>query len=368
MVVPFSAFLIAPSPDRAPTTGGKQMSTYRGVCSRSLRVVVTLLFLATTLIAPGQVEQGQFVGRITDPSGATIAGAQVQARNVETNITYKAVTNGTGDYVITPVPSGNYVITVTAQGFQQAATKPVELQVGQIARVDVPLTIGTTTTVVNVNTSAPLLSTDSATIHQVITNRQVLDLPLNGRGYFQLAELTPGTALLAPTGNSLAVRPEVVNGNVISGIRGRATSFLMDGVDVTEQHQGGTFIQTSIDALQEFSVEQSPYSAEYNRGGAFFNATIKSGTNAFHGGIFEFIRNDKLDARNYFSATRAILKRNQFGGAIGGPLSIPHLYNGKDRTFFFLDYEAQRLRQGLVVNSVVPTDAQRNGDFSAPGL
>src|SRR5579859_3643105 len=124
------------------------MSTYRGVCSGSLRVVVILLCLATSLIASGQVEQGQFVGRITDPSGAIIPGAQVQARNVETNITYKAVTNGTGDYVI----------TLTARGFQQAATKPVELQVGQIARVDVPLTIGTTTTVVNVNTAAPLLS------------------------------------------------------------------------------------------------------------------------------------------------------------------------------------------------------------------
>ena len=341
------------------------MSTYRGVCSGSLRVVVILLCLATSLIASGQVEQGQFVGRITDPSGAIIPGAQVQARNVETNITYKAVTNGTGDYVITPVPSGNYVITVTARGFQQAATKPVELQVGQIARVDVPLTIGTTTTVVNVNTSAPLLSTDSATIHQVITNRQVLDLPLNGRGYFQLAELTPGTALLAPTGNSLAIRPEVVNGNVISGIRGRATSFLMDGVDVTEQHQGGTFIQTSIDALQEFSVEQSPYSAEYNRGGAFFNATIKSGTNAFHGGVFDFLRNDAFDARNFFALQRQRLKRNQFGGDVGGPVSIPHLYKGKDRTFFFFSYEGQRLSEGLVFNGIVPSNAQRAGNFGA---
>ena len=158
-----------------------------------------------------------------------------------------------------------------------------------------------------------------------------------------------------------------MNGNTISGIRGSAISFLLDGVDVSEQHQGGTFIQTSIDALQEFSVQQSPYSAEFNRGGAFFNATTKSGTNRYHGGIFEFIRNEKLDARNYFSATRAILKRNQFGGDIGGPLSIPHLYNGRDKTFFFVDYEGQRLRQGLVVNSIVPTDAQRTGDFTGLG-
>ena len=143
------------------------------------------------------------------------------------------------------------------------------------------------------------------------------DLPLNGRGFFRLAELTPGAALLPPTGNSLAIRPEVVNGNTISGIRGSAISFLLDGVDDSEQHQGGTFIQTSIDALQEFSVQQSPYSAEYNRGGAFFNATTKSGTNAYHGGVFEFIRNDKLDARNFFALTRQILKRNQFGADLG---------------------------------------------------
>jgi hypothetical protein len=201
-----------------------------------------------------------------------------------------------------------------------------------------------------------------------MTNQQVTSLPLNGRGFYKLAELTPGAALLPPTGNSLAIRPEIVNGNTISGIRGSAISFLLDGVDVSEQHQGGTFIQTSIDALQEFSVQQSPYSAEFNRGGAFFNATTKSGTNRYHGGVFEFFRNEKLDARNYFSATRAILKRNQFGGDIGGPLSIPHLYSGKDKTFFFVDYEGQRLRQGLVVNSTVPTDAQRLGNFSAPGL
>lgn len=328
-------------------------------------MLVALLSLAIAGMAHGQVEQGQFVGRITDPTGAAVVAANVAARNVDTNILYKAVTSGTGDYVITPVPPGTYVIVITAPGFQQSSTNQVELRVGQTARIDVPLTIGTATMTVTVNTTAPLLSTDSATIDQVITNRQVLDLPLNGRGYFQLAELTPGTALLAPTGNSLAIRPEVVNGNVISGIRGRATSFLMDGVDVSEQHQGGTFIQTSIDALQEFSVEQSPYSAEYNRGGAFFNATIKSGTNSFHGGVFDFLRNDALDARNYFALQRQRLKRNQFGADLGGPVSIPHLYNGKERTFFFFSYEGQRLSDGLVFNGVVPSDAQRAGNFGS---
>ncbi|WP_348267197.1 carboxypeptidase-like regulatory domain-containing protein [Edaphobacter paludis] len=327
--------------------------------------------LVLFLCAPGakaQVETGRFVGQITDPQGALVPNAVVKATNLGTNIVQTATTNSSGEFVITPVQAGVYNLTVTAKGFSVVSTSNVEVQVGQVVREDLALQLGAETTTIDVTVETPLLSTDTATIGTVITNQQLTSLPLNGRGFFRLAELTPGAALLPPTGNSLAIRPEVVDGNTISGIRGSAISFLLDGVDVSEQHQGGTFIQTSIDALQEFSVQQSPYSAEYNRGGAFFNATTKSGTNKFHGGIFEFIRNDKLDARNYFSATRAILKRNQFGGAIGGPLSIPHLYSGKDRTFFFLDYEAQRLRQGLVINSIVPTDAERNGDFSAPGL
>lgn len=341
------------------------MTSWTAECKRLLCIAVVLIVSITAEMARGQVEQGQFVGRVTDPSGAAIAGAQVAARNVDTNILYRATTSGIGDYVITPVPAGNYVLNVSATGFQQAETKTIELQVGQIARQDIPLAIGTSTTVINVNTTAPLLSTDTPTMNEVITNRQVLDLPLNGRGYYQLAELTPGTALLAPTGNSLAIRPEIVNGNVISGIRGRATSFLMDGVDVSEQHQGGTFIQTSIDALQEFSVVQSPYSAEYNRGGAFFNAAIKAGGNRYHGGVFDFLRNDAFDARNYFALKRQILKRNQFGADVGGPLSIPHLYSGKDRTFFFFSYQGQRLNEGLVFNGVVPSDAQRGGNFGS---
>lgn len=333
-----------------------------------LSLVFAICVCSVTATLFGQVEQGRFVGRVTDPTGAAIVGATVTARNVDTNIELTGTTNSTGDYVITPVPAGNYTLSVVATGFNKAVTKTIELQVGQIARQDVALAIGTATTEVQVNTTAPLLTTETATIGQVISNQQLSDLPLNGRGFYRLAELTPGAALLPATGNSLPIRPEIVDGNTISGIRGSAISFLLDGVDVSEQHQGGTFIQTSIDALQEFSVQQSPYSAEFNRGGAFFNATTKSGTNRFHGGVFEFIRNDKLDARNYFSLTRAILKRNQFGAALGGPLTIPHLYSGRDKTFFFLDYEAQRLRQGLVESGTVATNAQRSGDFSASGL
>jgi hypothetical protein len=331
--------------------------------SQTLKMSTITVLLSLTAGAMAQVEQGRFVGRIADPQDAAIAGATVMVRNAGTNIVQSAVTDGGGNFVITPVEAGVYSLTVTANGFEKTSNPRIEVQVGQILREDLRLRVGAATTTVEVTSAAALLSTDSATVGQVITNQQLTELPLNGRGFFKLAELTPGAALLAPTGNSLAIRPEIVNGNTISGIRGSATSFLLDGVDISEQHQGGTFIQASIDALQEFSIQQSPYSSEYNRGGAFFNATVKSGTNRFHGGVFEFIRNDKLDARNYFALTRQILKRNQFGGDLGGPLSIPHLYSGKDRTFFFFNFEGQRLRQGLIFNSTVPSDAQRAGNF-----
>ncbi len=331
--------------------------------SKTWVTLLTICILSFTVYSNAQVESGRLVGRITDAQDAVVAQATVRATNVNTNIVQQAVTDSSGNFVITPVAAGVYTLSVGATGFETTTTSSIEVHVGQIVRKDLQLKIGASSTTVQVYTETPLLSTDTATMGQVITNQQLTDLPLNGRGFYRLAQLTPGAVLLAPTGNSLAIRPEVVNGNVISGIRGSATSFLLDGVDVSEQHQGGTFIQTSIDALQEFSIQQSPYSAEYNRGGAFFNATTKSGTNRYHGGIFEFIRNDKLDARAYFSLTRAILKRNQFGGDLGGPVVIPHLYNGKDRTFFFVNYEGQRLRQGLIFNSTVPSDAQRAGNF-----
>lgn len=326
------------------------------------------LILAAGVSAFAQVEKGRFVGRIADSQGAVVPNASVKATNIGTNITQNAVTNSTGEFVITPVSAGQYKMTVSASGFQTITTSVIEVNVGQIVREDLTLQVGASTTTIEVTTEASLINTDSATMGTIVSNQQLSDLPLNGRGFFQLAELTPGAALLSPTGNSLAIRPEVVNGNTISGVHGFAMSFLLDGVDVTEQHQGGTFMQTSIDALQEFSVQQNAYSAEWNRGGPGFNSTTKSGTNSWHGGLFEFVRNDKFDARNYFAPTRQILKRNQFGGDLGGPLSIPHLYSGKDRSFFFLDYEAQRLRQGSIQSGTVPTNAQRNGDFSAAGL
>lgn len=288
--------------------------------------------------------------------------------NVGTRISETVKTGSAGEYTVTSLDPGSYTVSVTAAGFQNVVRKGIDLTVGQAQGVNFDLSVGSTTTQVVVNSTGPVLNTESGSLGLVVSNNQVVNLPLNGRTFTQLAELSPGVAPLPATGNTQNVRPEELNGNVFDDISGQQTVFLLDGADVTEYHEGGTYIQTSIDALQEFNVEQSPYSAEFSGAGGTYNSTTKSGTNSFHGDLFEFLRNEKLDARNFFALQRNELKRNQFGGTVGGPLSVPKLYSGKDRTFFFASYEGERQLQGNVTVTTVPTLAQRNGDFSAAGL
>jgi hypothetical protein len=329
-----------------------------------------LLIVALVMprISPGQVQAGRIVGTVTDPNKAIVPNAKVIITNTATNQAQSLLSNSAGEFVLTPVNPGVYNVSVTASGFGTSEVTRVEVLVGQSARVDVELRIGDVATKLEVTATAALLNTESGTLGQEITNRQIVDLPLNGRSFYELARLTPGATLLPGTGNLLRIRANYESGTSISGVRGTQTSFYLDGVDTTDHHQGGTLIQASIDALQEFQIQQSEYSAEYRNAGGVLNGTTKSGTNALHGVLFEFLRNDKLDSRNFFALQRDVLKRNQFGGGIGGPLSIPKLYSGRNRTFFFLNYEAMRQRAGQVFNSLVPSPAQKSGDFSAPGL
>lgn len=333
---------------------------------RIVLVFLVAVFTATSIQA--QVQAGRIVGTVFDSTKSAVPGAAITVTEIDTNLVHRVTANTNGDYVVTPLNPGSYKVSVSASGFQTLLKNNIELQVGQVARVDADLVVGDTVTTVEVSADVPLLDTDSATLGQVINNQQIVNLPLNGRSFYELARLTPGAVLLPGTGNVLRIRPEFINGTAISGVRGRMITFLMDGVDISEQHQGGTFIQTSIDALQEFKVQQNGYSAEFSRAGGMLNATTKAGSNQFHGTAFEFLRNDKLDARNFFARNREILKRNQFGGVLSGPLKIPKLSNGKAKMFFLLSYEAMRERQGLVFNNLVPTVAMKQGDFSARGL
>ena len=330
------------------------------------RLLAAALFTASAAFA--QVQAGRIVGTVFDPNRAVVPNATVVITNVATNQAQTLLTNGGGEFVLTPVNPGIYRVEVTAKGFAIAVVNNAEVIVGQSARVDVQLRLGDVSTKLEVSASSPLLNTEAGTLGQEITNKQVVDLPLNGRSYYELARLTPGATLLPGSGNLLRIRANYQSGTSISGVAGNQTSFYLDGVDTTDHHQGGTLIQTSIDALQEFQIEQSEYSAEFRNAGGVLNGTTKSGGNDFHGVLFEFLRNDKLDSRNFFALSRDVLKRNQFGGGIGGPLIIPKLYNGRNKTFFFFNYEGMRQRAGTVFNSIVPSPAQKTGDFSAPGL
>ncbi len=317
-----------------------------------------LAILVLPVEAAAQVQAGRIVGTVHDPSKAVLPNASIVVTEVATNLSTTVVTDERGAYVVTPLNPGVYKVTVTSPGFQTTVVNSVEVQIGQSARVNVELSLGTVTENTVVTSDTPLLDTESGTLGHVVTNAQIVNLPLNGRSFYELARLTPGAALLPGGGNLLRIRANFISGTAISGVRGNQTTFLLDGADVTDHHQGGSLIQTSVDALQEFKVQQSAYSAEFSQAGGMLNATTKAGSNQFHGAAFEFLRDDAFDARNFFARETEKLKRHQFGGTLGGPIF-------RGRTFFFASYEGMREQQGLVFNSIVPTAAMKAGDFRA---
>ena len=219
-------------------------------------------------------------------------------------------TNDRGDYVVTPVDPGRYQVTVVGQGFQTAVVNAVDVPVGQSVRVDVELKVGALSETTEVTAAVPLLDTESGTLAHHVTNTQITNLPLNGRSFYELARLTPGAAGLPGGGNLVRIRANFISGTAISGVRGSQLTFQIDGVDVTDHHQGGSYIQTSVDALQEFRVQQSAYSAEFSQAGGMLNAATKSGTSQFHGGLFEFLRNDRFDATDFFVKPKQPLDRH----------------------------------------------------------
>ena len=322
------------------------------------RTTISLL-LTMALAAPAwsQVQTGRIVGSIRDPQQATVPKATVTVTSSGTGESHTVTTNERGDYVVTPVNPGRYQVTVVGPGFQTAVVNAVDVPVGQSVRVDVELKVGARSETTEVTAAAPLLDTESGSLGHNVTNTQIVNLPLNGRSFYELARLTPGAAGLPGGGNLVRIRANFISGTAISGVRGSQLTFLIDGVDVTDHHQGGSYIQTSVDALQEFKVQQSAYSAEFSQAGGMLNAATKSGTSEFHGGLFEFLRNDRFDATDFFVKPKQRLDRHQFGGTLGGPLV-------KGRTFFFLSYEGIRERQGLPVNLTVASAAMKQGDFS----
>ena len=318
--------------------------------------LLLLLLIAYPLFASGPT--GTVTGTITDPSGAVIPKARVVVRDEATNATRDARSNDDGDYTVALLPPGRYSVSVESKGFRRSVIHGVILDVDQTVRVDFALVIGKVTESVIVNETPPIVQTDTSTLGQVINNRLVQDLPLNERNFLSFALLVPGGELPAQ-GSQNSTQGGSLD---VNGARDQSNNFLLEGVDNTDPYINQYVALPSIDAIQEFKVQSGDYSAEYGRAsGAEINVVLKSGTNAFHGGLFEFVRNRQMDAKNYFDlpdctassvpgtcAPIPRLDRNQFGGTLGGPIR-------KDKLFFFVSDEQLTLRQATTREATVPS-------------
>ncbi len=309
---------------------------------------------------PAQTATATLAGVVRDAQGALVPQASVTATQTDTQLSREIVSNGSGEYTITNLPIGPYKVQASAPGFKTVVLQGVALQVNQTAQLDITLQVGEVSEQVSVNADIPLLATETSSVGQVVENRSIEGLALNGRQFWQLVALTPG-ATYTPGGEGTrtggsSIRSSAVNVQ-INGTGFIYNGWLLDGADITEYEQGGTNVQPNVDALAEFRVFSANMPAEYGHTPNVVSAITKSGTNQFHGTVFEFLRNDDLDARNFFAVSKNLLKRNQFGGVIGGPIK-------KDKIFFFADMETTRQRQGLVFNNILPNNALRSGNFS----
>ncbi len=306
---------------------------------------------------------GSLSGTVSDKAGAVVSGATVRIVSQETGLTRESKTDDSGHYLVPLLPVSYYTLHVEVPGFQTTEKKDIRLQVDEQREVDFALNPASVSTSVEVSATEVAIETSNPTLGQVITSEQVAELPLNGRDFVQLATLTPGTTQETNPnsffngGPSSEVSARGTYSLSVGGSRASSTDWLLDGNDNNELTAGGIAILPSIDAIQEFKVLTFTYSAEYGtRAGPTVLVTTKSGSNRFHGSLFEFFRNTKLDARSYFASTTEQFNLNQFGGALGGALQ-------KDKTFFFIDYQAKMQRHGIPELGVVPTGAMMTGDY-----
>lgn len=318
------------------------------------------IVLALAILPPLCGQTAQTTGRVIDPSGAAVPGVRITVTNVGTGVPRTAQTNEQGYYTVPFLNPGRYEMRFEHTGFKPLRREGIQLAVDQVARLDITLEVGDQAEHIVVRAESPLLATESATIKQVVGEKRILDLPLNGRDFTQLATLVPG----ATTGSSSGWMP---NSNLnVNGARNSKLVVAVDGMNVSNQHFDGASVVPSVDAVQEFSVQSNAFAAEYGQGTSVVNVSLKSGTNQFHGSAFHFLRNQIFDARNFFNYTgvKPAVRQNQFGFTLGGPLTLPGIYRGRDRTFFFVDYQDSRARRPVTRNSTVPTAAMKSGNFA----
>ena len=336
--------------------------------SRVAFVVCTLAALSQLLHA--QTVPAQLTGVVTDASGATVPDADVIARNIQTSVKVHRPTNGLGLYTITDLEPGTYELTVQKSGFRTLVLSNIQLSVGQVARVDAKLMLGEVSERVEVTGTSTLLQADEASVGGVVDNTKISDLPLNGRDPYSLIALLPGAQ---PQGLFFTPRvlqePSIQTNFTVNGGADFTNEILIDGTPNVVPEHGQLAFTPSEDSVQEFRMLSSTYSAEYGRsGGAVVLIASKAGTNLFHGTAYEFLRNTVLDANDYFSnrsgSPRQSYIFNQYGGAIGGPVRVPKLYDGRNKTFFFFAFDGSKVRQAKTDLDTVPTLLQRSGDFS----
>ena len=327
---------------------------------RRVCIASTILFLASTSAVLAQISQASLTGVVKDTSGALVPGATVTLTDKGTDAARTAVTNSSGEWAIPDLTPTEYSLSIAMNGFKTVVVESLVLHTGDQASYNSTLEVGAATQEITVGAAVPLLETSSAEVSHLVPSTQVAELPLNGRNFWELTQLTPGATFIprAQTAqyNGSEIRARAVNVTV-NGQSYIFTGWSLDGANVTNFELGGTLTQPNVDAIQEFSVAAGNMSPEYGHSPNMVNASLKSGTNTFHGTLFEFLRNNDVDARNFFLANKIPLKRNQFGGTIGGPI-------WKDRIFFFADYQGTRLRQGTAFSNVVPSVAERGGNFS----
>jgi Carboxypeptidase regulatory-like domain len=324
-------------------------------------LAVFIIILATTT-SWAQFNTAEVAGVVKDGSGAVLPAATVTAVQAATGFTSEQRTDSNGEFLLASLPVGQYTITVEFDGFKPIR-RSIALLIGQKVRLEFALEVGSVTEEITITTdgaSTGLIQTENAEVSDVIENRQIVNLPLNGRQFMDLALLSD--AVVKPPagtrGSALQQAGNVVN---VAGQRSGHNIYLLDGVKVTDEYFNNLVVSPSVDAVQEFKIQKSQYPAEFGgKGSALVNVATKSGTNELHGTLFEFVRNDKFDARNFFDDPNAPippLRQNQFGGTLGGPFR-------KNRSFFFLNYEGERIRKSVTKTFTVPTEAMRRGDFS----
>lgn len=314
---------------------------------------------------------GEITGKVTDASGAAAPEAAVIATNNSNNASRRTVSTVTGDYSLPSLAPGTYSVRVEKPGFKTDETRNVQVSVQQVVRLDFVLAVGQVTESISVEASAVQLQAENATVGTVIDNKRIVELPLNGRNYLQLVALTPNATTLSPSAGQAGSRQggdRASQSISVAGQRIMFDNFTLDGVNNTDPNFNTYVVLPSIDALQEFKVQTGVYPAEFGHNSTQINVSTKPGGNHYHGALFEFLRNDVLDAKPYaFTANppaKSPFKWNQYGFELDGPVRIPKVFNGRDKVFFMANYESFRQRRNFNGTYTVPTAAMAGGDFS----